>query len=233
MPIRSLRSEDFSDLSFLDDVLAGREIVQLGEVAHGIAEQNQGRVRLIKYLHQRLGFSVVSFESSFFGCAMANGHIDSLSAKGALMGSLYSMWRTTGILELFEYIEETRSSANPLYLAGFDVRPTGALCEMRPSFLANVVSGVDTALAADIRTVDGELVLWHKDRPTTDAYVSAHHDTLVTLYDRLVRTLEKGEPSLRSRVGVWCVLVGARHRRSPPVEVLCPRAPWVLKNSSR
>lgn len=37
----------------------------LGEASHGVAESNWAKVRLIKFLHQQLGFDVVAFESSF------------------------------------------------------------------------------------------------------------------------------------------------------------------------
>ena len=50
-PLRSLSDvEDFSDLTFLDDLLGSRRIVQLGENGQGVAEFNQIRVRLIRYL---------------------------------------------------------------------------------------------------------------------------------------------------------------------------------------
>ena len=51
--LQSIDSEDFEDLGFLDQLLFNKSIVLMGEVAHGIAEQNRIRVRLIKYLHQK------------------------------------------------------------------------------------------------------------------------------------------------------------------------------------
>ena len=43
-PLESLDSEDYTDLSYLDQFIEDKSIILLGEVAHGIAEQNKLRV---------------------------------------------------------------------------------------------------------------------------------------------------------------------------------------------
>jgi erythromycin esterase len=69
VPIRSLvAAGDFSDLAPLADFVGNRRIVLLGESGHGVAEFNHLKVRLVKYLHEELGFDVVAFESSFYEC---------------------------------------------------------------------------------------------------------------------------------------------------------------------
>ena len=76
-PIRSLFSDDFSDLAFLAPLLEGKRVVQLGESGHGVAEFNWMKARLAKYLHERLGFDVLAFESSLSGCDVADSRIRS------------------------------------------------------------------------------------------------------------------------------------------------------------
>ena len=71
-PIRSLFCDDFSDLQFLKPLLENKRIVQLGESSHGVAQFNQAKVRLIKFLHQECGFDIIAFESPIFGCFYAN-----------------------------------------------------------------------------------------------------------------------------------------------------------------
>ena len=105
--VTSLSSEDFKDLAFLPEYIGDKSIVLMGEVAHGIAEQNRIRVRLIKYLHQHHGFNVVAFESGLYDCYFTNRAISDVSAITALKSALYSMWHTTDLRDLYTYIKST------------------------------------------------------------------------------------------------------------------------------
>ncbi|MEO9912074.1 erythromycin esterase family protein [Parasphingorhabdus sp.] len=121
-PIRSIVYDgDFSDLEFLSSLIGQRKIVQLGESSHGTAEFNHLKTRLIKYLHKDLGFSVVAFESGFFDGFWADSNINQFNPD-QLMRFVFSVWHTNEVLELFKYVQETQSSANPLRLVGFDTQ---------------------------------------------------------------------------------------------------------------
>jgi hypothetical protein len=67
-PLRSLSAARYEDLKFLDDRLSGVRLVQLGESGHGVREFSQAKIRLIKYLHEHLGFDVIAFESGLYEC---------------------------------------------------------------------------------------------------------------------------------------------------------------------
>jgi hypothetical protein len=47
---------DFSDLEPLRTQLAGRRLVLLGESSHGSREFNLAKLRLVKFMHQQLGY---------------------------------------------------------------------------------------------------------------------------------------------------------------------------------
>ena len=66
--IRSLTSENFEDIKCLKQYLTGKNLVQLGESSHSTKEYNLIKVRLIKFLHEEMGFDVIAFESGFFEC---------------------------------------------------------------------------------------------------------------------------------------------------------------------
>ena len=121
-PIRSLFSDDFSDLQFLKPLLAGKRIVQLGEAAHGVAEFSWEKVRLIKFLHQQMGFDVIAFESALVDCYDANQLFETLPPRDVMRKSILPNWRTTEVSGLFEYMAAIRKSARPLTLAGFDTQ---------------------------------------------------------------------------------------------------------------
>ncbi|WMW80796.1 erythromycin esterase family protein [Undibacterium cyanobacteriorum] len=119
--IRSLKyDQDFSDLSFLEHLLNGKRIVQLGESSHGTREFSQAKVRLIKYLHEKLGYNVIAFESSTIGCYMQELELAQGRSFPVNQSCIFGVWSSREVQDLFTYIEQTRKTNKPLYLAGFD-----------------------------------------------------------------------------------------------------------------
>lgn len=61
-------NENFEDFSNLKLLLENVEIVMLGEQSHGEGTAYDTKIKLIKYLHQELGFDMLAFESGIFDC---------------------------------------------------------------------------------------------------------------------------------------------------------------------
>ena len=158
-PIRSLFSDDFSDLQFLKPLLAGKRIVQLGESSHGAAEMNWMKVRLIKFLHQEMGFDVIAVESSMSDCDQAERMVGTAPAYEVHKRCMMWQWHTPEVGTLFSYLEAARKTASPLTLAGFDTQlswPTGlatgaALRPLLPAALGDQLAGYDAQLGNDKR----------------------------------------------------------------------------------
>jgi erythromycin esterase len=195
-PLRSLDSDDFRDLAFLPELIRGKTVVTMGEVVHGVAEQNRIRVRLIKYLHQQHGFNVVAFESGFYDCHFTQQRMSQLSFGVALRSSIYSFWHTDDLLDLFHYVQESQSTANPLYLAGFDVQPTGHTIESRPAFLRDIVMPVDSTFAESFYVTDQHIVSYYRRPPTISSYIEANYASLSQQYGELVQLISTGQDEL-------------------------------------
>ncbi|WP_338845592.1 erythromycin esterase family protein [Massilia sp. W12] len=119
--IRSLVFDrDFSDLAFLRQELAGKRIVQLGESSHGSREFNQIKVRMVKFMHQELGYNVLAFESSLIGCHLQDQEYLARRSVPPRQACVFAVWATQELDELFRYIDSTQASSRPLRLAGFD-----------------------------------------------------------------------------------------------------------------
>src|SRR5688572_6314610 len=152
--IRSLTSQRNDDLQFLKSVIGSRRLVQLGESGHGVREFNLAKVRLIRFLHEEMGFDVIAFESGLFDCWKAN----ELAADppATTMGRcIFGVWSTDEVIQLFEYLRETRSTSRPLILAGVDIQLTGGTSRRYAAdFLAEVIGRVDPAYASRVRELE-------------------------------------------------------------------------------
>ena len=153
--IRSLFSDDFSDLQFLKPLLKGKRIVQLGEPAHGVAETNWAKVRLIKFLHQEMGFDVVAFESSFDQCYEADKRVGTLATPELMGRCIFWAWHTKEVKGLFDYMAAQRKGARPLHIAGFDIQFTTV--EFDNSRARNMLAVADAALARRLGEQDEAL----------------------------------------------------------------------------
>lgn len=129
LQVRSIMpsDDDFSDLQPLKDVIGDARIVMLGEQSHGDGSTFLAKTRLIKFLHQEMGFDVLAFESGMYDCAKAwellqNGE----EATFAIQQGVFSIWtQSEQVQPLINYIGEMASSEYPLELAGFDSQFTG------------------------------------------------------------------------------------------------------------
>lgn len=155
--IRSLTSENFEDLQCLKQYIDDRTIVQLGESSHGTKEYNLMKVRLIKFLHQEMGFEVIAFESGFFECNYIFQNLGYYTPEEAIVNSVYgNVWVNEEVLNLFEYIYTSAVCDNPLILSGFDNFKTTSILEKRADELSNMLGIIDSTYAQQIYEFDIE-----------------------------------------------------------------------------
>jgi erythromycin esterase len=155
--IRSLFSEDFSDLQFLKPLLARRRLVMLGESSHGVAEFNWMKARLVRFLHREMGFDVLAFESSLSGCDIADGRIGSAPPEEVMRACIFQVWHSTETLGLFQYLEAERKAGRRLTLAGFDPQNSGTARPAVSARLESMVAALDPAAARTIADAEARL----------------------------------------------------------------------------
>jgi erythromycin esterase len=128
IPVRSVDplDEDFSDLEPLANLIAGARVIQLGEPSHGAGTCFAAKVRLVKFLHARLGFDVLAWESGFYDLTRTEADLRAGGdAVAAAQRGILKIWSASQQCRpLFEYAKTSHAGARPLAMAGFDMQFT-------------------------------------------------------------------------------------------------------------
>jgi erythromycin esterase len=132
--------EDFADLEPLIEAIGSARVVQLGEPSHGAGSSFAAKVRLSKFLHQRMGFDVLAWESGLYEMRLVQAGLrGSEDPVAAAQQGVFSIWsKSEEVRPLFEYAKATQGTTRPLEMTGFDMQITAANAAWR--------------LAADLRT---------------------------------------------------------------------------------
>lgn len=118
------KNDSYTDLMFLKPILKEKRLVSLGEATHGASEYNSVKVRLVKFLHEQLGYNVIAFESNLSDTTAAYAQLNKMTAEQLMENSIYGVWQVEENLPLFEYIAEQSKTEHPLILTGFDSQTT-------------------------------------------------------------------------------------------------------------
>lgn len=123
-PIRTVDPEDqdFRDLEPIAAAIGKARVVQLGEPSHNAGTCFAAKVRLIKFLHQRLNFDVVVWESGIYdvGLVEAGLRAGEEPAAAAQRGILRNWSASVECRPLFAYAQKSHATARPMAMAGFD-----------------------------------------------------------------------------------------------------------------
>jgi erythromycin esterase len=128
-----LRQTDFSDLEPLARAIGEARLVLLGEATHGDGSAFRAKARLVRFLHERLGFDVLAFEAGLFDMDLVDAALrEGSDLRVAAERGLYSMWaHSSEVLDLLEAVRAAHSSGRQLTVAGFDARISTAAARER------------------------------------------------------------------------------------------------------
>jgi len=117
----------FSNLETLNKNFEGVRVVTLGEQTHFDGATFDAKIQLVKYLHEKLGYNILAFESGYFDCSKAAELLAQRKSKGILKEAVFGVWDNQSLAELEEYILYTQKTAAPLIVTGFDSQFSGSL----------------------------------------------------------------------------------------------------------
>lgn len=106
--------------------IGSARIVMLGEPSHGAGTAFAAKVRLVRLLHERLGFDVLVWESGLIDLERSEAGLhDDLDPVEAAQRGILKIWSASAECRpLFAYAKASHSGARPLTMAGFDMQLT-------------------------------------------------------------------------------------------------------------
>ena len=144
-PIRSSdpADVDYEDLAPLARSIGESRIVFLGETVHGKHEITRAKTRLVRFLHEKMGFDVLVWESNLWDCEQMERALHTeVPLDDAIATGLFPVLSEGGQLRaLMSYARETHQTSRPLEMAGFDPQFSGRGRDGYPNWLLDLVDG--------------------------------------------------------------------------------------------
>lgn len=125
VPVRSIdpADGDFSDLMPLVQAIGKARVVQLGEATHGDGATFLAKARLIRFLHEVMGFDVIAWEAGIADVRWLDEALRAgLPSPEAAKRALYDAWQNREVMATLDYVRATQGTDRPITIVGFDCR---------------------------------------------------------------------------------------------------------------
>lgn len=160
VPVRSIapEDEDFSDLMPLAGWIGSSRVVALGEVTHGDGAMFLAKARLVRFLHQVMGFDVLAWEAGFFDVPLVDAALrsDVPLSEAAARGLYRIWWKSAETQPVLSYVRSTRTTLHPILSVGFDCRVSNekSRAELFPASIFEFFDRLDPALLSKQERAD-------------------------------------------------------------------------------
>lgn len=145
-----------SDLAFLPEIIGSSRIAALGEATRGTREFFRMKHRIVKFLAEKMGFTIFAIEANMPECRAINNYV--LHGEGVLEAALMGIqsWTllTQEVLDMIEWMREFNASGKgPVQFMGFDMQIPDLAIENVKSGILNVEPDIYQTVCAKYDTV--------------------------------------------------------------------------------
>lgn len=151
-------ADDFSDLMPLVASIGSSRVVALGEATHGDGAALAAKARLVRFLHEVMGFDVLAWESGLFDVRLMDTALrGDVPLQEAASRGLYQIWsKSVEVQPVFAYLRATQRTAHPLQSVGFDCRiaKDESRSKLFPAFVFEFFDQLDPALISKQERAD-------------------------------------------------------------------------------
>lgn len=135
-------TEDHSELSFLDSIIAHKRLVGLGECTHGTQEFNYMNLKMFSYLVERHGFRTLFLEDEYTRCLLVDNYIKHSKTKNKSIISELGKWpwQTEEMFNLIEWMRVYNADHknDQLSFVGIDMQDTEHMYQSINTIFKNV-----------------------------------------------------------------------------------------------
>ncbi|MBI3817169.1 MAG: erythromycin esterase family protein [Planctomycetes bacterium] len=117
----SLSDSNFEEFDRLVKDIGTARIVVLGET-HEDGAAYETKARVVRFLHERMGFNVIVWEMPIFQASLVERELDSGGDATAVFQRMQYPWNRSEVEELFEYVAQSKRTGKPLFFAGCDCK---------------------------------------------------------------------------------------------------------------
>ena len=205
-----LNDTDWTDLAAFAAAVKDKRVVMLGEQTHGDGTTFALKARLVRFLHEKMGFNVLAFESDFISFSAYEQVRDSATSSRFIADNLMEIWTGCKTVSHFftGYLPSQVSGSRPLLVAGFHTQLHGALIRKtnKDSLISAWEKATDISLTISER---GFAARWMDSLSSFG--IAQQTDSLVALQQILDR-FEMKLPKRRNQLMQWCASVNGEVR---------------------